>query len=88
MSKSVEKTAKDLPISVHEYMLGVDICIHSRQMFCEINDIYTGSKLSPDPEIRAVDGSRMDLAPGSRERKYLAAWARRNLFSTESDHDE
>lgn len=87
MSKSLEETADELPCSTHEYMLGVDIKIHSRRMFCEIHDVKTNSGLSPEPEIHAVGTRRYDLRPGSRERTYLAAWARRNLFTTGGDDE-
>lgn len=67
---------EDLPISTHVHVLGADITVHQR---ANLEAVRYGSPSGGLHGIR-IDafGSRNYL--NQRCRKYLAAWARRNLF--------
>lgn len=77
----------ELPLSTTELMLGVEITIRPQAMYREMHGLGFSGAQAPTAEIRAVGGGprSFGLAPGSRSRKYLAAWARRNLFNTSGE---
>lgn len=79
------ETAKKLPLSTSELMLGVKIDIHPEAMFREMHSLGKRGGLSPEIKIHSVGGESLetDLVAGSRTRTYLASWARRNLFQTD-----
>lgn len=75
----------DLLISSHERLLGVDLTVHPRWLYREMWGLQNRSGFTKGVEVRAV-GS--DKRPDRLDRRYLAAWARRNLFRPEVDDGE
>lgn len=73
MLRHDEERRSHLPISTHTRVLGVDIYVHQRD--------------NGPTELRAY-GSDDEHVEDVQSRKYLAAWARRTLFSIEGSHAE
>lgn len=68
----------DLMMSTHTRVLGVDICVHQQAIWEEVHGDGRRGGLEADIQIErpGVD-RRLDV----RDRRYIAAWARRNLFN-------
>lgn len=70
--------SKDLPISTHCSVLGIDIVVHQQAIWAEVHEGGHKGGLEPDIEIRTWQGERFTYP---REiRRELAWWSRRNLF--------
>ena len=67
----------DLPISTTEHVLGATVTIHSQWVYREMHGMHNPSGFSEGIRVDSV-GERALI--DSRERRYIAAWARRNLF--------
>lgn len=65
----------DLPISAHVTVLGADLAVHHRYDEALSRGVRYSTGFSSSLSVRPWD-DRLDI----RERRYLAAWARRNLF--------
>lgn len=69
----------DLNISQNERVLGAVITTHPRWLYREMHGLRNSSGFTEGVRVAAVgsDKSYIDRL----DRRYIAAWARRNLFS-------
>ena len=76
-SDELKEEVGDVPISTHTQVLGADITVPQLHHRCEMADVEYPLGGRGKVKITAVghDG-RISTA----ERRYIAAWARRNLF--------
>lgn len=76
-SDKLKEAVGDVPISAHTQVLGVDITVPQLHHHCEMNGVTYPLGGRGQVEVSAVgrDG-RITAA----DRRYIAAWARRNLF--------
>lgn len=75
---SADPDPEDLPIYTHHYVLGADIGV--AQADTHTHD-YSGHRTRETAVDVTAYGS--DRTRDRRQRRYLAAWARRNLFRTQ-----
>jgi hypothetical protein len=76
-SDKLKEKVGDVPISTHTRVLGVDITVPQLQHRCEMNGIEYPLGGLGNVRIEAVGSDRRI---GVADRRYIAAWARRNLF--------
>lgn len=76
-SDELKDVVGDVPIHTHTRVLGVDISVPQLHHQCEIHDVDypLGGLGKVDVDAVGRDG-RISQA----DRRYIAAWARRNLF--------
>lgn len=67
----------EIPIHTHTRVLGVDISVPQLHHQCEMHGVDYPLAGRGNVEVSAV-GS--DTRIGAADRRYIAVWARRNLF--------
>ena len=84
-SDELKAAVGDVPIHTHVRLLGVDIAVDQLQQRCEMKGVRYPLAMSRDTvDVRAV-GS--DTRLGARDRRYIAAWARRTIENPAQDSD-
>jgi hypothetical protein len=76
-SEELKERVGDVPISTHTRFLGVDIVVPQLHHRCEMNDVEYPLGGRGEVEVSAVGSDRRLRAA---DRRYIAKWARRNLF--------
>ena len=79
MNKSSTHPADRFPLYTHERLLGVDIGVSQAQMMCEMKNMEYPMAGAREPVNVDAVGSEQRLS--SKDRRYIASWARRNLFN-------
>lgn len=73
-------TFSDLPILTHTRLLGVDIAVHQEDMWREVHG-DGGNSAAVRNGLVEITRPGVDRRLSVKDRRYLAAWARRNLFN-------
>lgn len=76
-SDDLKNRVGDVPILTHTRLLGVDIAVPQLHHRCTMHGEAYPMGGNDSVEIEAVGSDRR---MSGRDRRYLAAWARRNLF--------
>ena len=76
-SDELKEQVGDVPITTHTRVLGVDIHVPQLHHRCEMNDVEYPLAGHGKVKVSAVGSDRRI---GAADRRYIAAWARRNLF--------
>lgn len=71
----IVKKSKELPLATHTFVLGADIVDHQQANWLHMQGYRSPGGLE-GTEIRATGESYIS----QHERRYIAKWARRNLF--------
>lgn len=77
-SENLKQKIGDVPMHTTTRVLGVSIGVPQVHHRCDMLGVDYPMGGSPDVKIQAV-GDRRWI--DSRDRRYIAAWARRNLFN-------
>jgi len=76
-SDELKAQVGDVPITTHTRVLGADIHVPQLHHCCEMHDVEYPLGGLGKVMISAVGSDR---GIGAADRRYIAAWARRNLF--------